>query len=151
MSRVRVLRRLCELRALEEQQAAGHYEMAVENLHRLLRAFDTSCRRSREGRRLLSASMESSEVHDRLFGINEMNSVARLSSKLQQLIRDAEAAVESSRDRFVAKRIEKGQAESLVDTASKAAALELLRRNQLGLDDWHRFHHKRAKAEMLAD
>ena len=96
------------------------------------------------------ASIDNSEIRDRLVGINEMDSVARLSSKLKDHIRNAEAVVESSRDRFLAKRVEKGQAERLVGTALKAEAVALARRNQLALDDWHR-SHRRARAEISAD
>jgi hypothetical protein len=134
----RALLKLVRIRDLEEEQCRVVLESALGDLNMLRRAQAGTVERDRRGRLLLNASAHSGELPDRLAGIEEMCAAIRLALVLAPRIEDTEQDVENLREDFLAKRVERRQAETLVEEAETQAALEGERRSQQSLDDWFR-------------
>ena len=74
---------------------------------------------------------------DRLAGIEETRAALRCASALKPRIAAAAADVMDLRAEFLAKRVERRQAETLIEEAAARDALEASRRSQQSLDDWY--------------
>jgi hypothetical protein len=144
----RALRRLLRIRELEEEQGRLALESALGDLRRLEKAQAAAAERDRRGRRLVDRSAHTGEMHDRLAGLEETHASQRTTAALGPLIEDAELEAASSREEYLARRIERRQAETLRDEAEARDALKADRRNQQGLDDWfHNRLHRKASEE----
>jgi hypothetical protein len=132
----RALRRLVRIRDLEEEQCRVVLESALGDLNRLKHAQAATVEQDRRGRQLLSASAHSGELPDRLAGIEETRAAVRLAAVLEPRIEDAELDVENLREDFLAKRVERRQAATLVEEDAALDAAESQRRSQQSLDDW---------------
>ncbi|MGB6745720.1 MAG: hypothetical protein WBE38_18875, partial [Terracidiphilus sp.] len=123
-------------------------------LHRLERAQAAAAERGRGCRRLVAASaLESQIVHqlvDRLAGLEETLAASRTATVLARYAAEAEQNVASRREEFLARRIERRQAEALVRKTEAADALEASRRSQRALDDWYLNRLHRAGADKAA-
>ena len=137
MSDVRRLRRLHALRMIEEQNQASLLDAAAANLRRLNEALDGARIRDANGRDLLSAGVRNGEMLDRIAGLEESASAARLSSVICQRLRRGEAEFRQIRQQFLLKRLERSQAETLFHSAVEREAQEALRKGQIALDEWH--------------
>jgi hypothetical protein len=146
----RGLRRVFRIRDLEEEQCRLALESAMGSLHRLQHALEATVERGRRGRRLLEASVHSGELTDRLAGLEEIRSAGRHGVALAPRIADAELDVATLREEFLAKRVERRQAETLIEETEARDAIEAGRRSQQDLDDWfgNRRHRKDAEAAM---
>ncbi len=141
MAASRALRRLLRILDVQEEQSRAALETALAELHQLERAQAAAAGRERGGRELVAASAMTGEladqIVDRLAGLEESIAASRAATVLAAHAADAEENVTLCREEFLAKRIERRQAESLVRKADAADALESARRGQQSLDDWY--------------
>jgi hypothetical protein len=146
----RALRRLLRIRDIEEEQCRLAVESASATLHRLQHALEATVERGRRGRRLIEASVHSGELPDRLAGLEEIRAAGRHGVALIPRIADAELDVAALREEFLAKRVERRQAETLIKETEARDTIEAGRRSQQNLDDWfgNRMHRKDADAAM---
>jgi hypothetical protein len=151
MAVARVLKRLLRVRDLEEEQSRIALESAVGNLGRLQNAQAGAVERDRRGRRLVLSSADSGALPDRLAGLEETHSSERIALALAPQIAGAQKNVTQLREEYLAKRVERRQAETLIDEARARDALDSKRRSQQGLDDWflNRLHRERLKADRI--
>jgi hypothetical protein len=134
----RALRRLLRIRELEEEQARVALESALSDLHRLEQAQASALAQDRRGRRLLESSVRSGEIGDRQAGLAEIESGGRRARTIAPMLTDAQQEVGGLRAEFLAQRVERRQAETLIEEAEARDALDGERRSQQGLDDWFR-------------
>ncbi|MDR3737030.1 MAG: hypothetical protein P4L10_16035 [Acidobacteriaceae bacterium] len=134
----RVLRRLRRVRELEEEQQRLALEAALSDLHVLQAAQQGARERGREGRRLIIASVQTGEVADRAAGIEEMRAAQRRADWLEASVEEALQRVNDLRKAYLSVRVERRQAETLIEEAEARDRLEDLRKGQQNLDDWHR-------------
>lgn len=149
----RALRRLLQVLDLEEEQRKLALESALGELRRLQDALVSAGNRDRRGRHLVRASTAPSDppgrirgaiynqVHDqmidRIAGLAETRAAMRCVAALKPRIAEAEDNVADLREEFLAKRIERRQAETLIEQAEARDAVEAARRGQQSLDDWY--------------
>jgi hypothetical protein len=133
----RGLRRLLRVRELEEEQCRLALEAASSDLNKLRAALEAAIERGRRGSRLISASAGSLESTDRLAGIQEIRTGDRFAEILMPRIAEQEKQVAARREEFMVKRIERRQAETLIEATEAQDAIEEGRRNQQGLDAWY--------------
>jgi hypothetical protein len=132
----RSLRRLLHIRNLEEEQERLALESALGDLRQLENALEATAVRARGGRRLVSASAHSGELEDRLAGLEETLAEGRHAAALKPRIADAELDVVTLRQEYLARRVERRQAETLIRETEARDAVDAERRGQQALDDW---------------
>lgn len=137
MADSQTLRRLHGIREAEERQSRAHMESALAELRRLENALTNTFKRGKEARALVAASVWSDEQVDRIAALQELATAERLEKILVPRIAVAQTQVETIRQEFLAKRIERRQVESLLDAANAQQAIEANRKGQTLLDDWH--------------
>lgn len=140
----RALKRLLQIRELEEEQSRLALESALGELRELEKALHGSAERGRLGRQLMAASVETGELADRLAGLAEARAAARAAEWLAERRSAAERELEEQREEFLVSKTERRQAETLIDAVETRDAIEAKRKAQQGLDDWHRTRRKRA-------
>jgi hypothetical protein len=145
----RGLRRLLQLRQLEEDQSRVALEAALAEQHRLERALATAEGRGRHGRQLVNLAARSGDLPDRIAGLEEGRAAARQAAILEAAIPRSRQAVESERANFQAARVERRQVETLLSEAEAAETLNADRRTQQSLDDW--YGSRRQVAENAAE
>ncbi|MGP8271135.1 MAG: hypothetical protein ACLQLH_13790 [Terracidiphilus sp.] len=133
----RSLRRLLHIRNLEEEQGRLVLESALSDLRQLENALEKTVVRARSGRRLVGTSAHSGELEDRQAGIEETRAAGRHAEALKPRIADAELDVATLRQEFLARRIERRQAETLILETDARDAVDRGRRGQQALDDWY--------------
>jgi flagellar biosynthesis chaperone FliJ len=143
----RPLRRLLRVLHLEEEETRRQLESALGDLRRLENSLEAANVRDRGGRRMVNLSAQSGELADRIAGMEESLAAARRTAALKPWIRDAEQEVSARREVFLSKRIERRQAETLVEAAQARDTLEDARRTQRSLDEWHLNRLHRAETE----
>jgi hypothetical protein len=132
----RTLQRLRRIRDIEEEQYRLKLESALGELHTLERARDSAGARERAGRQLVGASLESGEVADRQAGLVEAAAGKECGRVLARRIVTSEAQANRLREEFLTKRVERRQAETLIEEEKAMEEVESGRRNQRNLDDW---------------
>ena len=133
----RALRRLLRIRDLEEEQRRVALESALAELHRLQHALESSVQRGRQGRELVTASANTGELPDRIAGMAEARLAARYVEVMTPRIAATELNVAELRLEFLAKRVERRQAETLIRETEARDAVEAGRRGQQGIDGWY--------------
>jgi hypothetical protein len=141
----RALCRLLRIRDLEEEQARLALESALADLHRLEHALRATAERDRGGRRLVKASVSTGELPDRLAGLEETRTAQRQAGALTPRIRNAERDVALLQERYLNSRVERRQAETLIEEAEARDALVGDRRSQQAVDDWFRNRMRQAQ------
>jgi flagellar biosynthesis chaperone FliJ len=133
----RALRRLLKIRNIEEEQSRLALESAVSELNRLEAALAATTERDRLGRRLVERSASNGELPDRLAGLEETRAASCHAAALGPRIADAKLDVAGMREEFLARRVERRQAETLIEETEARDALDAGRRGQQSLDDWY--------------
>jgi flagellar biosynthesis chaperone FliJ len=133
----RALRRLLRVLEIEEEQSRLALETSVGELGTLERSLTATRVRERSGRRLVISSAQSGELPDRLAGLEETRAASRRAVVLVPRIADAHAEAAALREAFLAKRVERRQAETLVRETEARDATISGRRSQQALDDWY--------------
>jgi hypothetical protein len=143
------LRRLLRIRELNEEQHRLALEAALNELDRLEKALNATAGRDARGLRLVASSARSGELADRLAGLEESRAAARHAASLAPRIGDSRDDVATLREQFLAVRVARRQAETLVVEAQAREAIEATRRSQQAVDDWFgsRRHREKAAAE----
>lgn len=141
----RAMRRLLTIRDLQEEQSRLALESAMGELHSLEDALRDTAGRDRRGRRLIEASVETGELPDRLAGLEETRTAVRFAAVLGPRIEAADYDTKRLRQEFLARRVERRQAETLILEAEAGDAAEAARRSQMALDDWYRFRLHRGR------
>jgi flagellar biosynthesis chaperone FliJ len=147
MAASRALGRLLRIRDLEEEQCHLALESALGELNRLESALKATVERERRGRRLVDASARTGELPDRLAGIEEAHAADRLFAVLGPRIAAKEEEVVARRQEYLAKRIERRQAETLIQESKALEATDADRRGQQALDNWYGSRQHREGAE----
>jgi hypothetical protein len=149
----RALRRLLRIRSLQEEQSRLALETALGELHRLEHALTATVERERRGRKLIQASAQTGELPDRLAGLEEMRSASLHAAALSPRIDGMGEEVTDRREEFLLKRVERRQAETLIQEIEAREAIEDGRRGQQALDDWYssRLYRDRDKEEINAE
>lgn len=133
----RALRRLLRIRELQEEQSRLVLESALGELHRLENAMTAAFAQDRQGRSLVQASARTGELPDRLAGIEETRAANRHATALVPRIDSAAEEVGGLRADFLLRRVERRQAETLIQETGARDAIETCRRSQQALDDWY--------------
>lgn len=133
----KALRRLLRVQYLEEEQSKLELESALADLSRLETALEASARRESAGRRLVHSSAYTGEPEERLAGIEEGRTAARYAVALSPRITTKEIEVASLRQEYLGKRVERRQAETLIEAHEAEEASENGRRAQQMIDDWY--------------
>ena len=136
MAASRAMRRLMQVRALEEELRQAALESAVGDLRRMELALVASEERERNGRQQVTASVRTGELVDRIAGLEETRAALRHGAALKPRIAEAELEVARRRQEFLAKRIERRQVETLIQKTEAEDAVAAGRRAQRELDDW---------------
>ena len=149
----RAMRRLMQVRALEEELRQAALESAVGDLRRMELALVASEERERNGRQQVTASVRTGELVDRIAGLEETRAALRHGAALKPRIAEAELEVARRRQEFLAKRIERRQVETLIQKTEAEDAVDAGRRAQRELDDWFlsRAQHGGGKNESGSD
>lgn len=132
----RVMRRLMQVRVLEEELREAVLESAVGDLRRMELALVAAKERERSGRQQVTASAKTGELVDRIAGLEETRAALRHGAALKPRIAEAELEVARRRQEFLAKRIERRQVETLIQETEAEDAVDAGRRAQQELDDW---------------
>lgn len=145
----RALRRLLHMRDIEEEQSRLALDSALGELYRLQRALEATADRDRSGRRLVGISARTGELTDRLAGLEESCAAGRDAAALTRRIAESELDVAALRQEFLAHRVERRQAETLIREAEAQEAIEAGRRSQQAIDGWYgnRLHREDVVAE----
>jgi hypothetical protein len=131
------LRRLLRVLELEEEQRHRALETAAGELRRLQKALAGALERERNGRSMTAASARNGMLLDRLTGVEETRLARCAAVALREGIAEMEQAVASRRGEYLAKRVERRQAETLIREAEARDAAQSGRRGQQRLDEWY--------------
>ncbi len=146
MAVARALRRLLRVLEIEEEQCRAALESALSGLKRLEQARTAATERARRGRHLVISSAGSAEPADRLAGLEETRAGNRHIAALSAQIVAIEEEVAAQRAAYLAKRVERRQAETLIRETEARDAIQTDRRGQRTLDDWYLSQMSRADA-----
>jgi len=141
------LRRLLRIREIEEEQRRLALEAALDELGRMEQALAATARRESRGRRLVSLSAHTNEPADRMGGLEQARAASDHAAHLAERIEAAAEQVAWRRDDLLDKRVERRQAETLIDEAAARESMIASRRGQQVIDDWfatRRFRQKRS-------
>jgi hypothetical protein len=130
------MRRLLRVLELEEEHYRAQMEAALADLRQLERALTAAGEQERAGRRLVAGSIATGEIADRVSGIEESRLAGKRGAALKPRIAGAEAVAASRQQKFLEKRVERRQAETVVEKAEAEKVLDDGRRVQRSLDDW---------------
>jgi prophage DNA circulation protein len=112
-------------------------ESALAELNRLERALAALAQRDRRGRGLITLSARNGELPDRVAGMAEMRIAVEHAAALTPRLAATELDAADLREEFLVKRVERRQAETLIQETEAREAVEAARRGQQGLDDWY--------------
>jgi hypothetical protein len=149
MGASKAMQRLLRIREIEEEQRRLALESALGELRNLERARDGAGVRERKGRELVGASAVSGELADRQAGHLESVAARRHMRAMAPRIAASKAEEMRLRQEFLEKRVERRQAETLIEESAAKDAAQTGRRGQQGLDDWFgsRRHRDQGRSE----
>jgi len=147
MAVAKSLLRLLDVLEIEEDQARMAFEAATAEHAQLERQLTQALQSESHGRRLVASSAGTNNSTDRLAGLAQSRLAARDAVELQPRIERAAALVAENRELYLTKRVERRQAETLIEEAKAAEQIEAGRRGQQVLDDWYlnRLHRTNLK------
>ncbi len=143
----KAVQRLVRVLGLEEEFRRRELESAQAQLLQLELAANSAVERERHGRRLIASSVQHEQPQDRLAGLAESRAGILQGIALRQWIEDSSKIVDERRTAFLDKRVERRQAETLVEAAEARETVENDRRTQQSLDDWYLTRPPDASAE----
>lgn len=130
----RALKRLLRVRSLEEEQQRAALESALAQLHWIERSLEECAARERRGRQL---AVTADDTAERLAGRVEIETAQRTERALLSRRVDAQREAALRREAFLHKRIERRQAETLLQEAEARRDAVAAHRAQQGQDEWH--------------
>ncbi|HEX7728541.1 MAG TPA: hypothetical protein VF392_05855 [Terracidiphilus sp.] len=137
MPNLRALRRLLRVRTLEEEQRQAELEAVLAASHHLESMVAYQEQGSRAGRALAFTAIFHDEGASRLAGLEQLDRMAARASALAPALETAQAAVAEARQSYLASRVERRQAQSLIEAAERDLAVTERRRAQQQADDAH--------------
>jgi hypothetical protein len=137
MAVARAMRRLLQVLEIEEEQAKLALESALGELRLLEQRWATAVERNRSGRQLVKASAQSGNLTDRWAGVEEARAGNRHAASLIPRIAEAEMALNAKRQEYLARRVKRKQAQTLIEEDEAREAIKAGRRGQQSLDDWY--------------
>jgi len=140
--------RLLRIRNLQEQQRLVELDSALSELRRLEQALVSAAGRERDGRRLVERSASSGDLVDRLSGLEEGARARRHAVSLAPRIAETAGDVVDLREQYLASRVERRQAETLIDEERVREAIAISHRAQQALDD--RYGARRQRQEQAS-
>jgi hypothetical protein len=129
----KALLRLLRVRGLEEEQHKLALEAELARLHRAETELEMCKVRERRGRALLPGP----DALDRASAAVEVDAARRRIAFLEHGRAESERNAAGLRDAFLEKRMERRQAETLIEGARASQELEARQRTQQQLDEWH--------------
>ena len=147
----RALRRLLRIRDLEEEQLRLGLESAMGELHQLQNALDVAATLDRKGKELVGFGTLTGELTDRQAGLMESYGAQKRTAALVPRIAFTESETVRLRQAFLDKRVERRQAETLIEEEEARDTVEAARKSQNALDEWYRSRQYRASLEADAD
>ena len=130
------LQQLFEVRTLEEEQHKAALERALKGLEQIQMSWHVARGRQRQGRALIARSIYGCDMDARLAALVEIETAERDAALFAQRIVAAEQEIVVLRQSYLASRVERRQAETLIRAAEERYATERKRREQRQLDDW---------------
>ncbi|HEX8812060.1 MAG TPA: hypothetical protein VF742_08720 [Terracidiphilus sp.] len=134
------LKRLLRIRDLEQEQHRRALESALAELHQLEDALARATTRERDGRSSFAASVLDREPDERTVDLQSSRIESAIGQKHLQVLtpRVSRAEVQTTmrRQEFLLKRMERRQAETLIQETETADAVEAVRQSQRKLDEW---------------
>jgi len=153
MTESRSLKQLLRIRALEEEQSRALLEAALGELHRMEASLVLNQQREVRGRRLVAQSHRRAgdEIQgiDRRAGIEESVAARRSIAAITPRVEVQKQVVEEMRRIFLARRVDRRQAETLIVEAAARAEVESSRRAQRTMDDWFGARISRGEGRLL--
>jgi hypothetical protein len=140
------LERLLHVRDLQEEQHRLALESAAAQLRELEAAGHAAGETERAGRALVGASVQTGVLADRQGGLVQAAVAGRHAELLAQHIARAEVEMKRLHESFLEKRVERRQAETLVNESEARSVVESNRRSQRALDDWHGSRKQRERS-----
>ncbi len=140
------LQRLLRVRSLEEEHQRRSLESAMARLKTLEMAREAAFELEKQGLRRQTAGMISGSIADRQAGLVEAESAQRRARALAARIAATEDEVTARRQEYLGKRLERRQAETLVEEAAARDQVESGRRSQQEQDDWYGARARRTAA-----
>jgi hypothetical protein len=131
------IRRLLQIRELQEEQSRLALETVLGELRQLESALRSTMERDRLGRILVVASVEADSLPDRVAGLVESSSASQHAGMLLARVEAAEREAAALQQDFLFKRVERRQAETLIEEIHVQDETRATRRGQQTLDDWH--------------
>lgn len=146
MSLSKGLARLLRIRGIEEEQHRLQLESALARRQTLERAREAAAQMEKQGRTSVRASVFSGALSDRQAGLVEAEAARKRGPVLAAHIAAAEKETIERRQEFMEKRVERRQAETIIEQAEAREEVESDRRSQRGIDDWFgaRLHRQAA-------
>jgi len=138
VSRATRLRRLCEIRCVEEQIQASLLESAKVELLQIDFALEQAHTRKRTGQVLAKDGIRTGRAGDRVAGFEEVACATRISQFLMTFRVRAEEHVGKLREEYLRKRAERCQMENLLQKEAERELHAVQRRSQSALDEWYR-------------
>lgn len=132
------IRRLLGIRELQEEQRRSALESALRELEGLKAARAAASKRAQSGRHLVAESTRSGELPDRWAGLQEECNANAYIVHLGGRIGAAEQLAAAARERYLAARLERRQAETIAASILEQDALQGARKIQKDLDEWFR-------------
>jgi hypothetical protein len=145
------LKRLLRIRDLEQEQHQRALESALAELRQLEKALEQAAARQRSGRTDFTASVLDQNLNldpnpdqrsyrkplEQQSALVETTIGKRHALALAPRLSRAAAQAALRRQEFLLKRMERRQAETLIEETEAADALEATRKGQKSLDDWY--------------
>jgi flagellar biosynthesis chaperone FliJ len=138
MATARSLRRLHGIRETEEHMISSALQSAIHELQQVESAMRFAHERATVERGALASRLQSGSPEDRIAGFEEIAAADRLANALSARIRLAQEKVTQARKQFFQVRVQRQQAQTLLEQSLSRARLEADRRAQMALDEWHR-------------
>lgn len=138
MSVAPTLIRLQSIRRAEEQQCRTMLDAAAAELDKFREMLASLKERLRRSRALITASVRTGVVEDRLAALGEDVLLGSLTRVLAAKIVDAEQCVLQARSQLLDKRIERRQVETLLEAVRLQAGIDESRKSQSAMDEWFR-------------
>ncbi len=143
--------RLLRVRVLEEEQQRLSLEFALSQLHALESALAAAHLRLHKGKALLAEDRNSIEIADRAAALVEIDAAQRRAAAVRPRIAAAAETVNHARQRYLAKRLERRQVQTLIEEAQAQETVESLRRLQQSADENFASRRYRRRSETVRD
>jgi flagellar biosynthesis chaperone FliJ len=132
------LRKLLRIRELEEEQVRSALEATLGEANRIGAALEAAAQREKHGRRMVTGSVHTGSVTDRIAGLEENRIVSNMARTLNVRLAAVEQQAAQLREHLLATRVQRKQAETLVEEGKARADAQAEHRRQQNLDDWYR-------------